>query len=327
MDSDINAFINLLNAHSENHRQIPLNIPRTNNNNNTRSANNTYNANNNNDTNNSNNITLQQSHINSYLHVIEQWGITFQSYAELSMSNNSRNIDMVRSFNRLECTFARILNILEQLMNVNTLPTTPVNPLFPQSIPSPLSARTNNTTHTASDTPSTSSTSTRTTPIRTQQPINTNENTNENTHNIESTLRTIYLPLPNTNESNTILNNLSNYLQHMTNLQDDNIEVPRLLQLGSEEYNQLIENNYYEELSDNIYTECPIRQEQFEPESEISRIRTCKHVFFRNELDHWLQINNTCPTCRTILTTNNTNDTTNTTNDNNTIRNNLNFEL
>ncbi|MDA7495357.1 hypothetical protein N8459_02500 [Nitrosopumilus sp.] len=332
MDSDINAFINLLNTHSENHRQIPLNIPRsnanlrtnTNNNNNTNSNNNNTNLNNNNtnlnnnnntNSNNNNTVTLQQSHIIAYLHVIEQWGSTFQSYAELLTSNNSQNIDMARSLNRLECTFARILNILEQLMNVNTLPTTPVNPLFPPTSTSNL-PRNSNPSTTASDTPSTNSRSSEI-PINTPIPpinTNTNTNTNETTHNIESTLRTIYIPLANTQESNTILNNLSNYLQHMTNLQEDDIEVPRLLLLGSEEYNQLIENDYYENLTDNIYTECPIRQEQFEPESEISRIRTCKHVFFKDELDRWLQINNTCPTCRLAINTNtNTNNLNNTT--------------
>lgn len=50
-----------------------------------------------------------------------------------------------------------------------------------------------------------------------------------------------------------------------------------------------------------LNTECPIRLEPFEPNSEVVQINRCGHVFYPAELSHWFQTNTRCPTCRTEL--------------------------
>ena len=48
----------------------------------------------------------------------------------------------------------------------------------------------------------------------------------------------------------------------------------------------------------NRYESCPITYEDFNNESEITRIRHCGHYFSRQAITRWLITNNHCPICR-----------------------------
>ena len=46
------------------------------------------------------------------------------------------------------------------------------------------------------------------------------------------------------------------------------------------------------------YESCPITYEEFNNESEITRIRHCGHYFSRQAITRWLTTSNHCPICR-----------------------------
>ena len=46
------------------------------------------------------------------------------------------------------------------------------------------------------------------------------------------------------------------------------------------------------------YASCPITYEEFDDDSEITRIRHCGHYFSRPAITRWLSTNNCCPICR-----------------------------
>ena len=46
------------------------------------------------------------------------------------------------------------------------------------------------------------------------------------------------------------------------------------------------------------YDSCPITYEEFDNESEITRIRYCGHYFSRHAITRWLTTNSQCPICR-----------------------------
>ena len=46
------------------------------------------------------------------------------------------------------------------------------------------------------------------------------------------------------------------------------------------------------------YESCPITYEEFNNESEITRVRHCGHYFSRQAITRWLTTSNNCPICR-----------------------------
>lgn len=57
-------------------------------------------------------------------------------------------------------------------------------------------------------------------------------------------------------------------------------------------------NTEYRDLSGNTQTHCPINQEAFAPETVVSIIRSCGHMFERSALMTWFQSHCHCPICR-----------------------------
>lgn len=57
----------------------------------------------------------------------------------------------------------------------------------------------------------------------------------------------------------------------------------------------------FEEIESPPNTCCPIRMDVFTPQSEVSEINKCKHVFCRQEIRTWLRTHHTCPLCRTAI--------------------------
>jgi hypothetical protein len=52
---------------------------------------------------------------------------------------------------------------------------------------------------------------------------------------------------------------------------------------------------------DDRYESCPITYEEFNNESEITRIRHCGHYFSRQAITRWLTTSNNCPICRHVI--------------------------
>ncbi len=57
----------------------------------------------------------------------------------------------------------------------------------------------------------------------------------------------------------------------------------------------------FSDIENPLNTECPIRIEPFQPDSEVVQINRCGHIFYHDELNHWLQSDTRCPICRTQL--------------------------
>jgi hypothetical protein len=72
--------------------------------------------------------------------------------------------------------------------------------------------------------------------------------------------------------------------------------------LTTEQIDNAITNHIFSELPETTrtqYTTCPITLDSFNNDSEVSVLRVCGHVFFRQPLRIWLEGRDTCPTCRT----------------------------
>lgn len=57
----------------------------------------------------------------------------------------------------------------------------------------------------------------------------------------------------------------------------------------------------FRDIENPLNTDCPIRLDPFEPNSEVVRINRCGHIFNRSELSNWFRTNSRCPLCRTEL--------------------------
>lgn len=58
------------------------------------------------------------------------------------------------------------------------------------------------------------------------------------------------------------------------------------------------ESSSFVSLLNPLNATCPITLENFNPESNVTRIRSCGHVFHRVALDRWFQTSSQCPMCR-----------------------------
>ena len=47
--------------------------------------------------------------------------------------------------------------------------------------------------------------------------------------------------------------------------------------------------------------ECLIRHESFEPNTRVTRINNCNHIFTTTSILNWLRSHNTCPVCRSAV--------------------------
>jgi len=57
----------------------------------------------------------------------------------------------------------------------------------------------------------------------------------------------------------------------------------------------------FQDIENPLNTDCPIRLDPFEPNSDVVRINRCGHIFNRSELSNWFRTNSRCPLCRTEL--------------------------
>jgi predicted Zn-ribbon and HTH transcriptional regulator len=88
---------------------------------------------------------------------------------------------------------------------------------------------------------------------------------------------------------------------------------PEERRLTQSELHERVEITRFENIMNPLNTVCSITHDVFEPTQRVARIRQCGHIFNSESLEHWLRMNNTCPTCRHNLRNNaTTNATTNT---------------
>lgn len=65
----------------------------------------------------------------------------------------------------------------------------------------------------------------------------------------------------------------------------------------------------YHTIENPCSTTCAITHEEFAPDSEVSIINHCGHIFMHNSLDEWLKRDSRCPMCRHDICERNTNNT------------------
>lgn len=57
-------------------------------------------------------------------------------------------------------------------------------------------------------------------------------------------------------------------------------------------------NTFFSNILSPVNATCPISQDEFNDESEITMIRGCNHIFNRTSLRNWFVNHSTCPMCR-----------------------------
>jgi hypothetical protein len=75
---------------------------------------------------------------------------------------------------------------------------------------------------------------------------------------------------------------------------------------------QATQNVTYGDIISPLNTSCPISLENFNDNSQVTRIRHCGHIFNRAGLNTWFTRNSLCPSCRYDIRNYNTNIDTNT---------------
>lgn len=73
---------------------------------------------------------------------------------------------------------------------------------------------------------------------------------------------------------------------------------PVIVRPSYEQITLATELGSYEDMENPINTTCPITLRPFQSNDVIYRIKHCRHLFSKNELDNWFQENTKCPVCR-----------------------------
>ena len=65
-----------------------------------------------------------------------------------------------------------------------------------------------------------------------------------------------------------------------------------------DQIDRAVERGQFSEIPNPISNVCPIRQTEFEPTDNVTRITRCGHVFGSDELTEWFTRSTVCPVCR-----------------------------
>ena len=79
------------------------------------------------------------------------------------------------------------------------------------------------------------------------------------------------------------------------------MDEPLLSQANSNLMTTETTSRTFSDIETPLNTECPIRLEPFEPNSQVVQINRCGHIFYPAGLQHWFNTNTRCPFCRTEL--------------------------
>ena len=123
---------------------------------------------------------------------------------------------------------------------------------------------------------------------------NTNTNTNTNTNNTNTNTN-------NTNTNNTNTNNTQNaYLLSYT-LEDyenlSNVNIRALIKVCTAKINYCC-------IAVPLNDTCPITQDEFSSNDQVTIIKHCGHIFKTHAIKNWLHQHQTCPVCRFNILTN-----------------------
>jgi hypothetical protein len=122
--------------------------------------------------------------------------------------------------------------------------------------------------------------------LRNNTPNNTHNNTPNNTHN----------NTPNNTNTNSQNAYLLNYtLEDYENL--SNVNIKALVQICTAKINYCC-------IAIPINDTCPITQEEFSTNEEVTIIKNCGHIFKNQAIKNWLTQHQTCPICRYNILTN-----------------------
>lgn len=106
------------------------------------------------------------------------------------------------------------------------------------------------------------------------------------------------LPINNT-VPNTTLQSLWTSNANVNNLLRSFYERnPRSTTPSVNEIQASTETSTFVSLQNPLNTTCPITLENFNPDSNVTRIRTCGHIFNQSALERWFRTSAHCPMCR-----------------------------
>jgi hypothetical protein len=121
-----------------------------------------------------------------------------------------------------------------------------------------------------------------------------------NTARRNSTTNSVLPPLAiNSTLPNTTLQSLWTSNANVNNLLRSFYERnPRSTTPTTNEIQASTETSIFVSLQNPLNTTCPITLENFNPDSNVTRIRTCGHIFNQAALERWFRTSAHCPMCR-----------------------------
>ena len=104
--------------------------------------------------------------------------------------------------------------------------------------------------------------------------------------------RTRLSPLNNRSRENISLFNLYNLFQDV------------VIRPSEEQINHATRTLLFRDINEPTNIQCPISQENFNPEDEVTQITHCGHIFCKNSISRWFTTSVHCPVCRYDIRTN-----------------------
>ena len=132
---------------------------------------------------------------------------------------------------------------------------------------------------------------------------NSNSNINSNSSNINSNNNNSNNNNSNNNNNNINSNNNSSQNAHLINytLEDyenlSNINMTALIKISTAKINYCC-------VALPLNDTCPITQEEFTSNDQVTIIKNCGHIFNTRAINNWLHQHQTCPVCRHNILTN-----------------------
>lgn len=113
---------------------------------------------------------------------------------------------------------------------------------------------------------------------------------NDNPSNVQPTP-------PSATSRNILIRLIQNILRNRIQQQEETFEDVTIMPT-LEQINNATETIIYNENDNYMNTSCPISLDVFRVGDDLCRIKYCSHLFKKNALMRWFQVNVVCPVCR-----------------------------
>ena len=106
------------------------------------------------------------------------------------------------------------------------------------------------------------------------------------------------------NRLNQLMNNVFSMIINDEDQEEE--ESPVNVRLTETEIDNATYSCHFKDIKDKKYDTCPISKEKFTDNDNVCQIKSCKHVFLKENLMKWFNVNTRCPVCRYDIKNNDT---------------------